>query len=332
MKDKGSRIDKRKSKQVCLAMVLVFAAMVFCHSCTPPDAVYAAENDVTDSMKQMVIKGPVFYDITDVVEPDQTLEQGGITYHLVSTELSEVSVDGIMTYVSASVPYELEWKQIPPETTIVTLYDQRTESEYKRELSYLDMKETEVLWEKNFSFPITVSGYDSDNFQLGEMIISKDEELIHYADYILESMGLSKEHYQINTIEWLGEPYEREGKMVREAVAEGEKKIRYVDVTYGGEIKTPNMIGYQYISTYEIPEKKKSINKNTSISASEAFVEEANTEESKEGLLEQIRYFLREHITMVTISSLFVLFLIGMIYLWYTSKHRTKKQKSKELT
>ena len=46
MKDKGSRIDKRKSKQVCLAMVLVFAAMVFCHSCTPPDAVYAAENDV----------------------------------------------------------------------------------------------------------------------------------------------------------------------------------------------------------------------------------------------------------------------------------------------
>ena len=59
MKDKGSRIDKRKSKQVCLAMVLVFAAMVFCHSCTPPEAVYAAESDEPDSVQQMVIKGPV---------------------------------------------------------------------------------------------------------------------------------------------------------------------------------------------------------------------------------------------------------------------------------
>ena len=75
MKDKGSRIDKRKSKQVCLAMVLVFAAMVFCHSCTPPEAVYAAESDEPDSVQQMVIKGPVFYDIADVVEPNQTLEQ-----------------------------------------------------------------------------------------------------------------------------------------------------------------------------------------------------------------------------------------------------------------
>ncbi len=332
MKDKGSRIDKRKSKQVCLVIVLALVAMVFCHSCTPPDAVYAAENDVSDSMRQMVIKGPVFSDITDVIEPDLTLEQGGITYYLVDTELAEVSVEGIMTYVSASVPYELEWKQAPPETTIVTLYDQRTESEYKRELSYLDMKETEVLWEKNFSFPMTVYGYDSDNFQLGEMLISKDEKLIHYADDILESMGLSKEHYHINTIEWIGEAYEREGKIVREAMAEGEKKVRYVDVTYGGEIKTPNTTGYQYISTYEIPEKETSINKSTNISITEAFMEEANIAESKDGLLEQVRHFLREHMTIVTISSLFILFLAGMIYLWHTSKHRTKKQKSKELT
>ena len=128
------------------------------------------------------------------------------------------------------------------------------------------------------------------------------------------------------------EAYEREGKIVREAMAEGEKKVRYVDVTYGGEIETPNTTGYQYISTYEIPEKETSINKSTNMSDIEVFVEETWIPEQKDGLMEQIRHFLREHITMVTISSLFVLFLIGMIYLWYTSKHRTKKQKSKELT
>lgn len=329
MKDKDSKIAKRACIHMCLASVLAFAVMMLCYSCTSPDAVYAAENNVTDSMQQMVKKGPVFSDVKDVVKPELTLEQGGITYHLISTELAEVSVEGTMTYVSASVPYELEWMQTPPETTMVTLYDQRTECEYQRELSYLDMKETEVLWEKNFSFPITISDYDAENFQLGEILIKKEEPLIHYADHILESMGLSREYYHINTIEWLGESYEKDGKIIREAVAEGEKKIRYVDVTYGGEIKTPNTTGYQYISIYGIDEKEKDTNNSTNISVTETFAEEANIAEPKDGLLEQIRHFLREHMTIVTISSLFLLFVIGMVYLWYTSKNSKKNRKAR---
>ncbi len=325
-------IDKRKQLHMCLAVVLAFSTMVLCRSCTPPDAVYAAVSDKSDLMEQMVIKGPVFNDMKDVVKPDLTLEQGDITYHLVSTELAEVSVEGMMTYVSASVPYELEWKQNPPETTIVTLYDQRTESEYKRELSFLGMKEIELLWEKSFSFPITISDYDAEHLQLGDKLISKNEELIHYADHILESMGLSKEYYHINTIEWTGEPYEKEGKIFREALADGEKKIRYVDVTYGGEIKTPNTTGYQYISTYEVLKTVEDISESTSISDVETYVEETSIPEQTEGLLEQIRSFLREHMTIVTISSLFLLFVIGMIYLWHASKNSIKKQKSKELT
>ncbi len=332
MKDKYSKIDKRKHLYMCLAVVLAVSTMMICHSCTPPDVVYAAESDKSDPMEQIVIKGPLFSDMKDIAKPDLTLEQGDITYHLVSTELAEVSVDGMMTYVSACVPYELEWKQNPPETTVVTLYDQRTESEYKRELSFLDMKEIESLWEKKFSFPITISDYDAETFQLGTILISKDEELIHYADHILENMGLSKEYYHINTIEWTGEPYEREGKIFRDALADGEKKIRYVDVTYGGEIKTPNTTGYQYISTYEMSKKIEDISESTSISDAETNVEEISIPEKNERLLEQIRRFLREHMMIVTISSLFLLFVIGTIYLWHTSKDRTKKQKSKELT
>ena len=47
------------------------------------------------------------------------------------------------------------------------------------------------------------------------MLILKNEELVHYSDHILESMGLSKEHYRIDTITWNGEAYEKEGEIFK---------------------------------------------------------------------------------------------------------------------
>ncbi len=330
MKSNDWKINRRKLFHLFFAVMLICCTSVFCHSCTSPEAVYAAETEITDLRHQMVVKGPVFTEVEDAVKPDLTLEQGDVTYYLVSTELTEVPVEGMMTYVSVSVPYELEWKQNPPETTVVTLYDDRTESEYKRELMYLDMKETEVLWEKTFAFPITISGYDADHFQLGNVLVSKDEELILYADQILESMGLSEDHYRINAIMWNGEPYEREGEVFREALAEGEKQIRRVEVTYGGEIKTPDTVGYQFSSIYEIVEEEER-NNNKEITNEIENAEESSISEQEEGLAEQIQRFLKENITLVTISSLFILCVTGVVYLWWISK-KSKKQKSKELT
>ena len=55
-------------------------------------------------------------------------------------------------------------------------------------------------------------------------------------------------------------------------MAEGEKRIRYVDVTYGGEINTPAAIGYQYISTYEISEKKEKQMMETEIEETQEII------------------------------------------------------------
>jgi len=328
MKSKESKSNRGMRLHVIFAAALIGFTVFVCHSCTPPDAVYAAESDMTDPMQQMTIRGPVFLKREEAVKPDSTLEQGDITYHLVSTELKEVTKEGETAYVSASIPCELEWNQEPPESTIVTLYDEQTKSEYKRELPCLDMKETEVLWEKNFSFPITVSGYDAEQFYLGELLILKNEELVHYSDHILESMGLSKEHYRIDTITWNGEAYEKEGEIFRDALAEGEKQIRCVEVTYGGEIKTPDVTGYQYISIYKQSEKKEVVS-HLKTDTEETEVEEIEVLEQKEGLAERIQRFFQEYITVVTISGLFIVFVIGMVYLWHMFKRAEKNRKAR---
>lgn len=332
MKSRRGQIGKRLLLGLCVVTVLIWCIVVFCHSCTSPDAVFAATTDVVNPARQIVIKSPVFTEKEEVTKPEPTLTEGNVRYHLVSTELTEVPVEGTLTYVSASIPYELEWEQNPPESTVITLYDEQTEIEFRRELSYIEMKEIERSWEKTFSFPITVSGYDAEHFQLGSVLIRKDEDLVHYADQILKSIGLSEDFYRINTITWTDESYEKDGEVFRDALAEGEKLIRHVDVKYGGEIKTPDSIGYQYISVYEIPEKKETVKQDITTSDIKENAEDNNIPQQQEGMEERILRFLQEHMTIVTVGGLLLLLVVGVFFSWYIAKRRMQKQKSKELT
>jgi len=310
--------------RTCFTTVLACCVTFLCWFCTSPDAVYAATLDATET-NRIVIKGPIFADIAEEVKPEPVLKQENIAYNLVSTELTEIVTDGVLTYVSASVPYELEGQQHPPDTMVITLYDERTEREYKRELSFLDMEELENLWEENFSFPITISGYDAEHFQLGNILISKEEELINYADQILESMGLSKDYYQIKTIVWNGEAYEKEGVFFRDALAEGEKWIRRVDVKYGGEIRTPDIVEYQYISIYEVSEENETIN----MASENETEDDLNLLEQGTNLSERLKQFLKEHLKIVTISSILVLLVFGVAYFWWISKRHEKNKKAR---
>ena len=321
-----NRVDKKKGSLLrCLLTSLVFCIICVCYSCTTPDAVYAAAYDIADQTEQIVVKGPVYPMLEEAEEPALILEQENTKYQLVSRTLSEAVIEGVQTYVSASIPYELEGQQCPPETTVITLYDERTNSKYQRMLSFLEIKETDRLWEETFSFPITVSGYDSAYYQLGSMLVAKEKNLIDYSDQILESMGLSKDYYSVKTITWSGEPYEKDGEIVRDALAEGEKLIRRVDVKYGGEIKTPDTVGYQYVSIYE------------SIGESELVKEDGKAEKGnlldhEDDLSEQIQRFLKEHMFLIKISGIFVLLIISAIYLLWMSKKSVEKKKSQELS
>ena len=52
-------------------------------------------------------------------------------------------------------------------------------------------------------------------------------------------------------MEWDGEPYVDGEVMLRNATAGGSKLIRNVKAKYGGQIRTPDLEGKQYIGIYE---------------------------------------------------------------------------------
>lgn len=282
-------------------------------SYTSPDVVYASEAEPVGTETQIIYKGPVYLSYKEIEDPKSILEQGKEIYRLVSTEVQEVPIEGILTYVSASVSYDLEGQQSPPETSVVTLYDERTQSEYKRELTCMGMEEKEVLWEKTFTFPITISGYDADSYQLGEIIIEKEDDLIQYEAELLEHMQLSAEDYHIETIEWLGESYEKEGTVMRDAVATGEKRIRRVEATYGDEIRTPETTGYQHVSVYEKLEESGKDNAENGNRITRAGREDEQEPIKQRHLLERMKKFLKEHLTVVTIGAGFILIAVCML-------------------
>lgn len=219
-------------------------------------AAYGAENlpDRTEEAQPaetLTLEGPVFTDAGQAPELEEILERDGKQYRLVSRRIRQASQGGTMTYASVTVPYVLEGRQEPPETAWVTLTDEQTGQEYEREIPRLEMEETSAQWTGGFQFLVTVSGYDADVFQLGNMEIPKDAELFSYGTEFLEYLGLPEECYRVENVEWSGETYEKEGILCRDARATGEKLVRNVEVRYGGQVKTPEVKGKQYIGLYD---------------------------------------------------------------------------------
>ena len=271
------------------------------------------------SPEQMIYEGPVFSLNAEVEPPERILEKDGKQYRLISSEIVEATKPGILTYVSASIPYELEGMQKVPETALITIEDEDTGDCFEREVPWRETTEIEMTWRDNFSFPLTVHNYGADVFYLGDHEIPAYAELSGYGELLLEYLALAPEYYRIETVEWIGDPYEQDNMVCRDAMAYGEKLVRYVDVIYGGQIQTPDFPGQRYVALYEemIPEIE-------SFTEPESEIQEANTEER---FSERITRWIREHITVVAFSSVFLLALCGWGLLLFLSSEKKKKEK-----
>ncbi len=163
-----------------------------------------------------------------------------------------------MTYAQVTIPYDLEGDDTVPETADVPLIDEESGTEFERELSLVDVEEISREWSDTFSFPVTVSGYGADSFYLGDMEIPGNADLADYGEKLLDLAGLSREYYRVDRVEWDGEPYEDGEVICRNAAAVGSKLVRNVKAKYGGQIRTPDLEGKQYIGIYEevLPKRK----------------------------------------------------------------------------
>lgn len=241
---------------------------------------------------------------------------------------------GVWTYISSSVPYELEGRQEPPATAVILLNDERTGRDYERELPRMEVMEKERVWKDDFFFSLTVSGYDADIFLLGDTEIPADADLSLYGDIFLEYLGLSEECYRVNQIEWNSKSYERDGTLCRDAVASGEKLVRYVDVKYGGQVRLPDVPEESEehpVDTGKIVEmetEKESVEETITVSETENEIEApAIRVEERETWKEKIGKWIREHLIVVTVSLAFLVILILTMVLLIVSG---KKKKSRD--
>ena len=309
---------------------IIFAAAFMAAVNTSQVRIWAAQERIT-------YESPVFTDAGKACRPEEILEQGGKQYRLISTRIRDAIGGGVLTYASASIPYTLEGRQEPPETVWITLKDDITGGEYEREVPRQEIVEKESYWSDDFQFPVTVSGYDSDYFLLGSEEIPADMDLADYGDELLQYLGLPADCYRVEDVVWNGESYENGDTLCRDAVALGSKLIRSVDVKYGGQVRTPEVKGKQYIGIYEevLPETEAETEPDRDeTSAAQAGANQAETvapafpapAASQESTAEKILHWLREHLTVVTISAGLLLFLLAAgVLLWLSGKKdRTK--------
>lgn len=303
-------------RSILVSVMLLFFLWIL------PETTFAVE------LERISYEGPVFTIEKESDYPTEFLEDGGKKYQLVSVELKNTEIQGVLTYVSTSIPYELEGDQEPPETAVVTLKDETTGNNYEREVTRKEMIEKELTWNDDFSFPVTVFGYEADVFLLGEHEVPAGADLTEYGDFFLEYLKLPSDCYRIERVDWNGESYEQDGVICRDAIAYGEKLVRYVDVIYGGQVQTPNIPAKQYVAVYEeVPMETEMAETEIAMEVIESDVTEEIEESTvpDESFAEQVMRWVKEHLTVVVFSGLFLLVFLGWILLLYLSGKKKGK-------
>lgn len=260
--------------------------------------------------------------------------EDGRTYSLMSQDLNEKEAEERLEYREVTMEYKgVEAGVQIPDAKETEFEDADTGQKVK---AVLELKKTETLserWEDQFSFPITITGYDADVFVLNGKEIPKTEDLTPYASDFLEYLKLDPESYKIDSIAWDGAAYTGEdGSVMRNAHGTGSKKVRDIEATYAGEVKMPAIVGKSWSCVYEedIPADERIIY-TMAVTATYEKTEGAAVVE-EQGLLDKIVGFItatyeavveaiREH--PVT-SAMFLVLAAGALTLLLTKKIRNR--------
>ena len=331
----GSRIFRLPVKKISgfLGSVMFLSCLAFPLPTFAEETLFTEEaasgNKKSEEKETLIYESPIFTDGGEAFIPEETRIEGEKEYRLVSKRIRNAKKAGEITYAQVTIPYDLEGDDTVPETADVPLIDEESGTEFERELSLVDVEETSRSWSDTFSFSVTVSGYGADSFYLGDMEIPGDADLADYGEKLLELAGLSRVYYRVNRVEWDGEPYMDGEVMFRNATAGGSKLIRNVKAKYGGQIRTPDLKGKQYIGIYEevLPETE-----NKTENAPEAEIVSRAEEETdppdllRTSLAERIIEWLESHVTTITVSIGILFFLAAGIWLFVKTGKKPGRQ------
>ena len=273
----------------------------------------------SEEKETLIYESPIFTDGGEAFIPEETRSEGEKEYRLVSKRIRNAKKAGEITYAQVTIPYDLEGDDTVPETADVPLIDEESGTEFERELSLINVEEISRSWSDTFSFPVTVSGYGADSFYLGDMGIPGDADLSDYGEKLLELAGLSKEYYQVDRVTWDEEAYMEGEVMHRNATAGGSKLIRKVKAKYGGQIRTPDLEGKQYIGIYEevLPEAESEPESRaeTKPESHTEWIPADSANSVNLSLADRIVQWLENHVTTITISAAVLILLAAGIWL-----------------
>lgn len=184
-------------------------------------------------------------------EPKEEIEKDGKRYILKSSELYKTTTEEITKYSESLILYKgVEYIDSLPEDAEVKIINEDLKQELKVRLPAVDYKEEDTYWDYNFTFPITVTGYDLDSYMLGQIEVSNHSPLIDHATLFLDYLNLPPQYYEITRIEWDGDPVSKDGEMIRNATAHGRKLVKDIRGIYGGEVPFPSTQANIYHGVY----------------------------------------------------------------------------------
>lgn len=183
--------------------------------------------------------------------PERSLEKQGKKYTLKNSEIKDIITKETTKYSESTIFYKgVEHIDTLPEAAKVKVTDEDLNQEFEVNLPAVDYKEEGIYWDYNFTFPITVTGYNLDSYMLGKTEISNGSPLIDHAGEFLSYLKLPSKYYEITRIEWTGEPVQKNGDTIRNATAYGRKLVRDITGVYGGEVTYPSTQAKVYRGLY----------------------------------------------------------------------------------
>lgn len=273
--------------------------------------------DLPDGTRQIIVTSPVKRDELQSYTPYPTYQsvKDGKIYLLKDWKTKEILIEAHSEVISDKIQYkEVEHIDQIPDVGIIAAVDQETGRKKEFKLPLKHVESTEYRWISGFEFPIIVEDYDADVYALGDTMIPgrESEPFAGYESLLLDYVRLSDEYYRIDSVEWSGHPYQKQGIWYREARAKGQKKVKDFSATYEGIVQWEEATGLAAEATYYLEEQPDHALKK------EPVYEQDTTQAQEQPKTADWKDFIRHMIMnskFLTISFSFLILIFIMIYI-----------------
>lgn len=186
--------------------------------------------------------------------PEETIWKDGMSYHLTETRTENSRISGRTQKAEGWVTYsERTTKPEIPESAEFEIEDVDT-GERRTVTLPLVRTEEQWQWQDDFQTILTAEPVDALEYRLGDEVVTLGGEepgLSGHETEVLHVLGLDPNLYRIETMNWAGPAYLRDGIPVRDINLSGSRYVASYQVYYAGEVPLDDVWGNVVVALYE---------------------------------------------------------------------------------